>query len=489
MTSMTSMPPDVIHEILVLLSDFSTLSAIIRTCKRFYDVFQSHTKLITYAVLQNAAGPALGDAKRLDYYGSTHSLPEEGYLDSGEWELNRDTAMRMERRGRHIRTLEDFFSLRYKDRTSLYSKLDALEQLRFHRAVYRYWLCYEILRYDALREQDSDSDNEEEDEDEDDDDDHDIPPDDLGLNKEQRRARDSLCDALGQAHSDELFELVEICAFLKGTEVWQERTVSPTSSIHPVPYWTTVNPEKLAESLQNRQMRTDYYDSSGQHELVSNAARNLLRAHKIPNDRLSQAPVKVIVTSANGADDRCSRCQAVCGTELLGPTNMHLLSGILPFGDKLSLLPGLLYKNRDEMRLLDQHVQNHGNPIPVEVRVRQMMEMEPEGEDADNEHWSIDEWYCLDCIKTLHRQRLMLWWREEKKKSGVALPDDCWYVYCPMAYSPPLHLLTMTARYGYNCRTMTHRSSHALKLNHLCKPTRGDAPNAAPASIAILGTT
>ena len=79
----------------------------------------------------------------------------------------------------------------------------------------------------------------------------------------------------------------------------------------------------------------------------------------------------------------------------------------------------IIEKTHDEVLQLVGHLRDHLQPVADEHLVRELMVMEPEGEDADNEHWSSNDWYCLECIKHLFRQRLMLWWRETKRQSKM----------------------------------------------------------------------
>ena len=101
---------------------------------------------------------------------------------------------------------------------------------------------------------------------------------------------------------------------------------------------------------------------------------------------------------------------------------MFLLGGLMSTEELVALLPGALYRNRDEMRLLRHHINNSQHFIAVETIVHQMMGMDLEGEDADGEHWSKDEWYCIECIKQLFRNRFMLWWREAKQQGEHHTP-------------------------------------------------------------------
>ncbi|KAH9890977.1 hypothetical protein C8Q73DRAFT_104979 [Cubamyces lactineus] len=469
MTTRIHLPTDVIHEILVLLSDFSTLSAAIRTSKSFYDTFQARSKLIVRAVLINVVGPALPQAARLEQYkqnvASTDdprmlTLPSEEHFRGPNIEVTRATALAMEKCANAVRILEDFYSIRFKDRTCRSSRLNPEETLRFGRAMYRYWLCYELLKNVAFTFRP----DEDEDEDEDDEDYYQAPGNDdeeEGLDKDRRLTRDGFLSQFTDIPSEELFEILEMCAFLKDTETWMGKvywkSYYPYGQlntqnhglgaylIHVVPTpWTPVDPLQLARHIEAHRPQEDYFRGHSDHDLISNAARRVLHLRKVPEDRLA-APIRAIVTSPNGSQDCCSRCQAVCGTSLFGSSNMFLLGGLMSTEEQTALLPGVLYRNRDEMRLLRHHIKDHQRLIPTETIVHEMMDMDPEGEDADGEHWSKDEWYCMECIKQLFRNRFMLWWREAKRQSGAPAQDDCWY--------------------GYNCRTMTHKSAHATKLN------------------------
>ncbi|KAI4522758.1 hypothetical protein K525DRAFT_246468 [Schizophyllum commune Loenen D] len=62
---------------------------------------------------------------------------------------------------------------------------------------------------------------------------------------------------------------------------------------------------------------------------------------------------------------------------------------------------------------------------------------------------------CADCLKDVISECLPQWWLERKRNAGETIPtEDCWY--------------------GWNCRTQTHKPLHATRLNHFCKPSRGD---------------
>ncbi|OBZ79033.1 hypothetical protein A0H81_00491 [Grifola frondosa] len=95
---------DVIDDLLTFIPDFSTLSAALLTSKQqVYTVFQSRPKSILARVL--------------------------------------------EENSQAVRTIENFFSFRYKDQASPISRLEPIESSRFRRALYRLWL---VLRENSV---------------------------------------------------------------------------------------------------------------------------------------------------------------------------------------------------------------------------------------------------------------------------------------------------------------------------------------------------
>ncbi len=95
---------------------------------------------------------------------------------------------------------------------------------------------------------------------------------------------------------------------------------------------------------------------------------------------------------------------------------MDMLAGNMTITERALILPGLLSRNADELRAFTQHMRDIQPTVTDGILVGQLMDLDLEGEDADDAHWSKDEWYCLACIGDLFRQRLMLWWREERQR-------------------------------------------------------------------------
>ncbi len=82
------------------------------------------------------------------------------------------------------------------------------------------------------------------------------------------------------------------------------------------------------------------------------------------------------------------------------------------------MLPGLLPRNGEERRLIQSFILNSQAPDREKAVFHEMvdLEVEPVDHDADaGEQWSKDEWYCLNCIKELSRQRFLPWWKKTKE--------------------------------------------------------------------------
>ena len=63
--SFSDLPLDVIDRLLMVLTDFQSLSSLLQTCKLVYGTFQNHPKSIIRAVAENIIGPALPEAALL----------------------------------------------------------------------------------------------------------------------------------------------------------------------------------------------------------------------------------------------------------------------------------------------------------------------------------------------------------------------------------------------------------------------------------------
>ncbi|TFK93573.1 hypothetical protein K466DRAFT_478404 [Polyporus arcularius HHB13444] len=420
----------------------------------FNDAFKVHPRSIVHEVLVNIAGPAVPQAARCAHYKQQSrrgdgldidQLPSEEHYRSLDWMPNKALANTLEENHKAVRILEDFYSQRNKDRTSSTSQLEPQESLRFQRAMYRYWLYLDMLTEGAFEPDDDEFDDADDDDNDDD--------------FEERRDkyfREGFKKFLVCLSTDELLEVLSAGAFCEETMQWQSRGL-PNETV--VAYsFSDVDPGALGKNLE-RGYTTPSYRSSW--SPAQDIIHGILLSRKVNSDELDQKRSKAILQTVNGADDTCGRCDAVGGVQLIGTANVSLLAGVLSLNERFALLPGILARNREETRKMTEYLLKgrNGGRVSEEELFDELIDTVPDtdGDDDDEQHqWSKDEWYCLACIKDLFRQRFMVWWRQTKEKNGAPHVDDCWY--------------------GYNCRTMTHRSSHALKLNHLCTPTRGDAP-------------
>ena len=112
-----TLPPDLVHEVFVRITDMHTLSAAIRTSKRCYEIFQDHPKTILRAVAQNIVGPALAPAARLAHFSVQESeraidLPQECQFTEPDWAIPPTLIRCFEPHASSIRVFRDFYSQR-----------------------------------------------------------------------------------------------------------------------------------------------------------------------------------------------------------------------------------------------------------------------------------------------------------------------------------------------------------------------------------------
>jgi len=148
----------------------------------------------------------------------------------------------------------------------------------------------------------------------------------------------------------------------------------------------------------------------------------------------------VILDNEVKSDGKCEECHAHHpGPKLWSSSNWHLLPCIILPDEVLDNLPGHLGWNRHETEPLSiipwtfaRFVDRHVSP--------------------GTKDWSEGKVLCTGCVLKLMGRRALGSLRELKAQHGPQL-EDCWY--------------------GYKCRTQ-RRETHAVRLNHLCEPTRGD---------------
>lgn len=79
---------------------------------------------------------------------------------------------------------------------------------------------------------------------------------------------------------------------------------------------------------------------------------------------------------------------------------------------------------------------------------------------------TVDDWLCRSCLTAVLRQRLWIWWWNEKARGravGAPLLQDCWCA--GFSHSRSISHAGGAARYGYECWTQVKIPSHGAKLN------------------------
>jgi len=444
---------DLVDYILTLVPSFTALSAVIRTSKGVYTVFNARQKSIVRAVAENVVGhpgalPAALRMVRREIHVDTDDdcfddegnpwCPEVGASEAEVMQvpLSRREACRLDECTSHLRVLlhnvQLFMTYRHKDRTSARSQLTEEECLRFRRAMYRFWMycnLYEVPEYDF---------------------DHVLP-----------RNYSAVCvDFLHAIPVDELYELARAAVFVAETFHWgiMARCYTSDEPIESRSWYRNISalgPHAAWEHFVD--MDVHITADVSEDGFFWNAYSTVLGRLEVKVNEREEKLAKAILGQIPRHQDSCDRCHAVRGNDLWGTQNWDLLRGDLNQLALIQLFPGNLRRNPVETKLFLIAT----DPAFLGYTYVQMMEQlfALPSDDSPGDAWSRDGSYCLGCVQVLFTERLLPWWYQ-RRRAGICfaegpLPtENCWY--------------------GYNCRTMMHREAHAKKLNHLCAPTRGD---------------
>ncbi|KAI1785477.1 hypothetical protein LXA43DRAFT_839113, partial [Ganoderma leucocontextum] len=214
--------------------------------------------------------------------------------------------------------------------------LGPAETLRFDRAMYRYWLWLEMLQQNAVwKEKEVDDDD-----DDDDSDDEDF----------QEELRDEFVNIVKSMPSEELLGIIHVGAFVGETSRSRASWSSETYGLD----YGGADPATLAISLADVNFGGSFHYRSW--DPIQDSIKDMLLSRNVKPDQLHDNISSAIVTTVIGAGDKCSRCQSVGGANLLGTQNMFLISGLLPIRERISFLPGLLPRNREECKLIYEHI-------------------------------------------------------------------------------------------------------------------------------------
>ncbi|THV02985.1 hypothetical protein K435DRAFT_775164 [Dendrothele bispora CBS 962.96] len=450
---------DIVDRILTFLPSFSALRSAILTSKSFYEVFQTRPKSTIRAVSFNVVGPALPQALRMVRYNPPDydseemiydDLPQPELEDVHEAPITPKESVELIKIEETVRGLEDLFSLRHKNRRLTASQLPPLESHRFCRAVYRIMLysrIFEWKRYPDLVErmefEGTDS-------------------GEIAVVMEKTRA--ARTEFLSQFSTRELYEILCVTVFLEEILKVAIKDLDEAQGRDNLESLLAIGPAAILQEF-----RDPGYDDGSIAELIyavddnesypfsagflSNPIGSLLaeRGVKIPSrdDRELWSSILDII---DGEHDTCDQCGRETGLELLGPSTYGYFdksSEILNATSIHNLLKGKLPRNhREHGRYLSEARWSDGEPaFTAAFRwIHQGHKL------AEFDGWKEEDWLCECCMVGILREHLHLWLLDLKVQNGEKILENCWW--------------------GYNCRTQTHSSHHASRLNHLCEQTR-----------------
>ncbi|KAJ7450360.1 hypothetical protein FB451DRAFT_722014 [Mycena latifolia] len=448
-TGVLDLPTDILDRILQCSPTFKTLYAAIRVSKVWYQVFETHPKSIVHAVTENDVGPALPEAMALLRYSAASKQcgdPDLGDEDADDdeqessgksnCEMGRKEYALLRKNAAVVKDLEVAFSMRYRDKLDRTSQLTWAESWRFARAMYRIMLYCAVFRMyddeDGVRELENQ---------------HDVI----------EAQRFAMLDAFS---TEELVELNAALVFLG--DIADEATGKAGNYFDDdddddddddVPegvreWFLSAGPAAILKAHQYKEAdvlveRIGYTVwLAGPFMLLSGYFATPL--HMIWDSRGIAAPVESDVEQNNPLLDApvirsvpCDRCAHVCSSKLWHEHNwdaLHLEPRVL--------LKGKLADNFTEIEYLD--AAKPSKNIPKLISDIYTLATE------DFKDWKKSESLCGGCLTKFLSAHLHLWLFEYKVKDGWDAPEDCWY--------------------GYECRTQTSVTLHALTKNHLCKP-------------------
>ncbi|GBE78053.1 hypothetical protein SCP_0109350 [Sparassis crispa] len=365
--SATSLNHDLVDRVLTDLSDFTSLSAAIRTCKLWYNAFQARQRSIVHAILVNAIGPAWPTALKLDHNGKSFSKAQ---LMASDMVIARDSADVAVSQAQTVLRLENLFSRRCKDRSSSYSILTPAESLRFQVALYRFWqYCQEVQDYVRCGEYS------------DDDGGVDIVP-------------ETSIEYLRQFTKNDLYDIARMVRFLSETVQW-------TSFVYPT--WPESallqEPHDILAAFEGRMSHRSFDCSLFRENFFSEAYNCVLDSRGVGKHRRNVEAAAAILDTVVGADDQCYRCHNIVGLGLWGPSNWHLLKPHIPWSQ---------CNRQYEDSMLDECArQIDSADLMAELFALQV---------HDSQVWEADQWYCRDCLLIFWRKRLRSWWYARKQR-------------------------------------------------------------------------
>ncbi|KAL0571535.1 hypothetical protein V5O48_010426 [Marasmius crinis-equi] len=453
---------DVVDRILMFSPDFVTLKSVILTSKAFHNVFQLYPNSIVRAVAYNIVGPALSQALRyVRYSDSGHETDTGDALDceeTGEYvPIKAHETVDLIRNAKMVKEMEKLFSLRHKDYKSKGTRLTFMESLRFQRAMYRIMLYCRIFDGEKYSEE-HDPDNDSED------------GDMAERLAEVRRERKKF---LGAFSDEQLIQIHSVSRFLVETAstfyFYRTANVLSDTSDNLGDIALSASPDVIYACYETGSSSALVAYIDGWNDDILTNVRPMISGYlshplaKLYEERKVKPPStdtlqwKAILDSVEGENDTCARCEdkVTKGSNLWGPTTYDFLTKVHSnFKSSLIIayLPGHLRYNRVE----GPYCMSLMSKIPPEENAYEYVVQDILDSDYKQdafEDWKKDDHLCMSCLTKLLRENLHLWLLNKRIQAGdTVLAEDCWW--------------------GWNCRTQTHKQTHAEGKNHICPQTR-----------------
>ncbi|KAF7333267.1 F-box domain-containing protein [Mycena sanguinolenta] len=439
--SALSLDDEIVHRIFTFCPNSGTLRCMILVSKAFHKVYQANLKA-TY----NIVGPALPQALRVLRY--PYETPDgvarmEEDPDTLAADCPEDHAASvitpielqyLEENSEVIVALEDIYSVTQKDRSSATSVLTAVESLRFRRAAYRIMFYCNLFPSTSGR----------------------LYGDELNVN-EITHIQIQRTAMLASYPTDELLQLYAVLRFFQ--RIFEQVFDNPSD----MDVLLTLGPRGAKRAWEKRsygallrkEFKLDFDDDKDClcHRYFSLPLENIWTERAVDPPSDEEPATRFILDSIIGADDTCSQCAAPGGLALLTQANWSRTQ-LLP----VQLLKSRLKQNATLWTPLHQAVSAHmadklanGEDLPSYAAdgpwIKSVFGV-PKTSEWDG--WTEDKSYCLPCLTKFLEEHVWRWLLQERIKAGWSPPEDC--------------------RYGYDCRSMVHKPSHAAGKNHLCVP-------------------
>ncbi|KAL5535178.1 hypothetical protein ACEPAF_3272 [Sanghuangporus sanghuang] len=421
--SLCTLPFDVCDRLLTFLPDFLSLQHAVLASKLISETFSSRKRSIMRAVMTNEVGPALSFAAAL--VRTMNKLGDgpmqvllEGLNDSSPdshcWtcDVTGAEARALSGVSAAVQRLESYFCILHKDRTAAVSTLSEEESYRFHRAIYRIWIC-SVLANDRHN---------------------------------NSRPLDLDVSFLKNMSEEELVQMHEAMQFLDVVYNMLMATFQGPFDRSGRPFELRVD-ELLAAFDGNFNAQTFGIALHRSATAIVNSYTILARDRQASELLKKKYNSQAILVNARVEEvQACQKCLAQA-QDLFGENNWHLLRRMVTFDVLLSFLPGKVNANVYVRSDLNAILVRRTSPASI---LSEMFD----GQNDPNNDWKRTDWLCISCIHVFLSQRIYSWFVGELVKNGHQFKENCWY--------------------GWNCRTQTHKPDHAKKLNHLCEPTERD---------------